>query len=132
MKKTIFFIPTVSYYALIFFFSSRSFQVEIDVLFLDKAIHLVEFSLLGFLLAFGFFLSLSSTLWTKAVLAFTTGLLLAGLDELHQYFVPLRSFEILDLAADTIGILSGLVIYILLTRRKRAWRFTDKQRDSFH
>lgn len=91
-----------------------------DILFLDKAIHLVEFSLLGFLLAFGFFLSLSSTFWTKAVLAFATGLLLAGLDEFHQYFVPLRSFELLDLAADTIGILSGLVIYIVLTRKKRA------------
>jgi len=132
MKKALFFIPTVFYYALIFFFSSRSYQVKIDILFLDKAVHLVEFSLLGFLLAFGFFLSLSSTFWTKAVLAFTTGLLLAGLDELHQYFVPLRSFELLDLAADTVGILSGLVIYILLTRRKRAWRFTDKWEDSIH
>lgn len=117
MKRAIFFIPAALYYALIFYLSSKSYEVEIDILLFDKGIHIAEFALLGFLLSFGYFKSLESSFKTKAVLIISTGIILGSLDELHQYFVPLRYSEILDVVADAVGIAIGLFIYVYLSRK---------------
>ncbi len=87
-----------------------------DILFLDKGVHLLEFTLLGFFLAFGYFLSLKSSVATKSYLTVISGMLLGGLDELHQYFVPTRSLEAMDFVADSIGVLAGLLIYFFISR----------------
>lgn len=117
MKKALYFLPTALYYALIFFLSSRSYQIEVHTPFFDKAVHILEFAVLGLLLSFGFFKSLQSSLKAKSLLAFCCGLLLGLLDEAHQSFVPLRQFEILDLVADGTGILIGLLAYLILARK---------------
>lgn len=45
-----------------------------------------------------------------------SGMLLGGLDEFHQYFVPTRSLEAMDFVADSIGVLAGLLIFFFLSR----------------
>lgn len=126
MKKILFFAPAVLYYVLIFYLSSRSYEVKIDILFFDKGVHLVEFAFLGFLLSFGYFMSLKSSLMVKAGLTFSSGILLGTLDELHQYLVPLRSTEILDVIADAIGILIGLFVYFYFSRTVKGKIFVEK------
>ena len=126
MKKTLFFIPAALYYALIFYLSSRSYDIKIDILFFDKVIHIVEFALLGLFLSFGYFMSLKSSLTMKAVLTICTGIILGSLDEFHQYFIPRRSIEFFDVIADAIGILSGLLLYYYFSRSVKGKILTEK------
>jgi VanZ family protein len=126
MKKILFFAPAALYYAFIFYLSSRSYDIKIDILFFDKAIHLVEFALLGFFLSFGYFMSLKSPLIMKAVLTICTGIILGGLDEFHQYFIPRRSIEFFDVIADAIGILSGLLLYYYFSKSVKGKVFAEK------
>jgi len=126
MKKILFFIPAALYYAFIFYLSSRSHDIKIDILFFDKVIHLVEFALLGLLLSFGYFMSLKSPVRVKAVLTICSGILLGGLDEFHQYFIPRRSIEFFDIIADAIGILIGLLLYYYFSRTAKGKVFAEK------
>lgn len=126
IRKILFFIPAAIYYGLIFFLSSRSFDSQVDILFLDKGVHFLEFTPLGFLLASGYFLSLKSSIALKSYLTMISGMLLGGLDELHQYFVPTRSLEAMDFVADSIGALAGLLIYFFLSRTGMGKLLTEK------
>lgn len=110
-------MPAAFYYALIFFISSKSYGIPIKTAFLDKGIHCLEFAILAFLLSFGFFKSLKSPLRDKALMTVFSGILLGMLDEVHQYFVPQRRFEMMDIIADGMGILIGLSLYMYLSRR---------------
>ncbi len=126
MKKILFFTPAALYYAFIFYLSSRSRDIKIDILFFDKVIHIVEFTLLGLLLSFGYFMSLKSPLMVKAVLTICSGILLGGLDEFHQYFIPRRSVEFFDVIADATGILIGLFLYHYFSRTVKGKIFAEK------
>jgi VanZ family protein len=116
MKRVLFFVPAVLYYALIFYLSSKSYEVEVNILFFDKGIHIVEFAILGFFLSLGCFQSIKLSFKGNVIFILATGILLGGLDEWHQSFVPLRSSDILDMVADAAGIFIGLFIYVNLTR----------------
>lgn len=124
MRKLLFFVPAILYYALIFILSSLRVKGQVGLPFLDKGLHLVEFALFGFLLSLGFFLSFGFSLRAKSVLTLASGILLGCLDELHQYFVPERSFEVLDMVADSIGILIGLIAFYYLSRTNRGKAIT--------
>ena len=126
MKKTLFFVPAILYYAFIFLLSSLSIKGKTEIPFLDKGLHLVEFALLGFLLSIGLFLSFGSSLRVKSALTLASGIFLGWLDELHQYFVPERSFDVLDIVADSIGILIGLIVFSYLSRTKRGKVITER------
>ncbi len=126
MKKILFFAPASLYYAFIFYLSSRSHDIKIDILFFDKVIHIVEFAFLGLLLSFGYFMSLKSPLMVKAVLTICSGILLGGLDEFHQYFIPRRSVEFFDVIADATGILIGLFLYHYFSRTVKGKIFAEK------
>lgn len=119
MRKFLFFVPAALYYAIIFILSSSRVKVQVSLPSLDKGVHLMEFALLGFLLSFGFFLSFGSSFRVKSVFILASGILLGCLDELHQCFVPERSFEVLDIVADSIGILIGLITFYYLSNTKR-------------
>ncbi|MBE9537195.1 MAG: VanZ family protein [Proteobacteria bacterium] len=71
----------------------------------DKLIHFVEFFIFGFLL----YRALNE--YQEPKKAFMTSFFIVSLygftDELHQYIVPLRSAEALDLLADSLGGLLG-------------------------
>jgi VanZ family protein len=116
MKKLILFLPSLVYYALIFILSSRSYQVKVEILFFDKLIHLVEFAVLGFLLSLGFFV-FKTSFKCKFIWVFCAGSLLAVLDEFHQFFVPYRTMDALDMAADIAGIAAGFFVFVLFYRK---------------
>ena len=83
--------------------------------FLNNGVHILEFGLLAFLLARALHHGYSIPgwglfLWTTAV-CITFGLL----DEAHQFLVPERVFDLMDLLFDTIGAATGSGFYIFLS-----------------
>ena len=117
MKKILYFLPAALYYSLLFYFSQRSYEFEIDMAHFDKGIHFLEFAVLAILLFWGYFKSLGANIKIKALLTFSTATILAISDEIHHYFVPGRESEILDVAADVGGIIFGLFLFWYLSRR---------------
>ena len=75
----------------------------------DKFNHFFAFSVLYLLLSLGF---ARLSFWQKAAL-----LLLFGMQiEIVQSFLPARCFSMLDVVADTIGIIMGAGVFSLLRR----------------
>ena len=107
------YLPAGLYYSLIWFLSSRPLALNISGF--DKTAHIVEYFILGFLLAYA--LNICRADYKNKLLLFlgTTGLLSAA-DEIHQYFVPGRSCDFLDFTADVLGALSGFLIRIYLSK----------------
>ncbi len=129
MKKLAYFLPAAAYYVLVFIVSSSDIGISIDVLYFDKAAHFAEYGILGFLLAFGFFNVLGTPLAWKFILSFFTCITLAGLDEFHQFFVPWRQVEILDLLADSLGAAAGVLFFLILYARKK-WPKSGRPKDT--
>lgn len=119
MKKALPFLPAALYYGLIFFLSSRRLKLDVSLPNFDKLAHGAAYWLLGFLLAFGFFKLLRLSLKTKQGGVILTGVILGILDEIHQIFVPGRTPDPLDVAADAVGIVLGLILFRLIFQKKR-------------
>ncbi len=95
---------SVSFYAgLIVALSSQStLPLPESVLPLDKAAHLIEYGGLSALVYWAHVVqgaTRRAAFWSALVLASLYGVS----DEVHQYFVPGRSSEVLDWVADTCG-----------------------------
>ncbi len=71
--------------------------------FSDKTLHFIAFAVLSFLLNLSY-----RIVWWKSVVAL---LLYACFIEFSQYFTPNHCAEWMDIAADTIGIGLGLLLY---------------------
>ncbi len=119
MRKALPFLPSVLFYGLIFFLSSRPLEVDVSWPYFDKLAHGAAYTILGFLLAFGFFRSLRATLKTCLAGVLVTGMSLGILDEVHQIFVPGRTADLRDAAADTIGVILGLILYRLIFKKQK-------------
>ena len=86
--------------------------------FLNNIVHLLEFSLLSFLLARALHINHSLTsmgllLWTTAICV-SFGLL----DEAHQFLVPERMFDLMDVLFDSLGTIAGSGSYMLYSSLK--------------
>ena len=77
-------------------------------LLLRKLAHLVEFAILGALLA-----RAVPELW-----ALLGGIAYAALDELHQHLVAGRTGALQDVAIDAVGVLVGILVWRRLARRR--------------
>lgn len=106
-------IPIALYSLWIIYLSSLSSPTIPDFGFTwqDKVIHAGAFFVYGMFLQ----LFLAKTLRLKfgakyILLFFLIGCLFGASDEVHQYFVPGRSSEVLDWMADTTGLLLSLVM----------------------
>ncbi len=84
----------------------------------DKLIHFTEYAVLGFLSSWSF-IGLESGNMTKLRISsvILLGWVFAFSDEFHQYYVPHRSSDPYDLLADMIGVVAGLLFYIILVRK---------------
>ena len=84
----------------------------------DKVAHIIEFSILGFLL-FRAFAQSSSTIFRKYALVWAglLGIAWGIMDEVHQLFVPGRCASPYDVIADIVGILVGIAICLALGKR---------------
>ncbi|GAB4330784.1 MAG: hypothetical protein Kow0037_06850 [Calditrichia bacterium] len=114
MKKWLVHFPWIAYSGFIFYLSS---QQKLDVPDLhfnlqDKVFHFLAFTL------YGIFVSLSVLNWPAKWLeklnwmrvAAVIGIIYGFLDEIHQYFVPGREMDIWDWVADSLGVLTGILI----------------------
>lgn len=96
-------------YAILIFVGSSipGDRIDIDGPGIDKLLHVLEYSLLSFLLFAS--LRLSSTARINVLLYIAViGSSLYGIsDEVHQLFVPFREFDLLDIVCNTAGSILG-------------------------
>jgi VanZ family protein len=107
-------LPLISYAVLIFIQSQHAVPEEVPSWpFLDKALHIAGYALLGalFYRAYGSRRKESSSPRRLAVTSVVSTVLYGLSDEIHQYFVPFRTADPLDLLADAIGGVIGVLVY---------------------
>lgn len=122
-------LPLLLYCTLLFFVSGMSQPPAPDLGFdwQDKVQHAGAFFIMG-LLAY------RAAAWlfprcghgAHLLIAFCFASLYGATDEIHQYFVPERSSDILDWVADTVGAL--LAILTVTLRRKNSAPVTQRTR----
>ena len=129
------FLPVLLWMAQIFALSNHSNPADILPRFLIKWLwntlifgqrlflllgpvgHLVNFGVLAFLLARAFF-------WKtyfndqRAIFTFIISFLYGLSDEIHQLFVPTRTFQVRDLLVNSLGTLLGIGTYTLFCLRR--------------
>jgi len=83
---------------------------------LDYPVHFLEYTLLAFLAVISFVTSLSELRSFRIILL--SLILFAVSTELLHIVIPFRSFELLDLALNILGVFIGSLIAILSIREK--------------
>ena len=111
-------LPVVAYLAIIQVLGSqKDLQVPMIIPNADKAVHTIEYGMLGFLLAralratIGSFEPLRTAIWAWAI-----GVGVGTADEFIQKFVPGRTSSVNDLLADSTGILLAQFVFLLFHR----------------
>lgn len=92
-------------------------DVQISNEIIGRISHVLEFVMLGFLVNRAFYTPRISRAKLLSM-SLVTCLAFAVFDEFHQYFVPERAFELLDLGLDGVGIVLGVSLFLLLARVK--------------
>ena len=87
--------------------------------FIRKCAHFTEYMVLGMTVVYAFGEKLKTV---KRIIPVALGLcaFYAATDEIHQHFVPKRVGTVSDVLLDSVGALTGIVIFLLITRKKRA------------
>ncbi len=89
-----------------------------------KGAHLSIYTLVGI-----FIMSYISTykihLKYKFLISILVGLVYAGLDEIHQSFIPGRTASIIDVGIDTAGVFLGIILVLIIISVYKA--LTEKQ-----
>ena len=109
-------LPICLYLLLIVTMSSLSKPPapKIDLFEIDKLYHLIEYSLLSFLLLRAFMNSPQKILSNDAIFFTVLATIIFGLtDEVHQAFVPGRSSSIADWVFDSLGAVAGVFAFRL-------------------
>jgi VanZ family protein len=90
-----------------------------DVRFLDKFMHFGAYALLG-VLFFSAYETLPLAKFKNLLILISIGsATLYGIsDEIHQFFVPSRQADIMDVIANTIGSICGVIFYYWWKNRK--------------
>ncbi len=112
--------PPLAWAALIYLLSSSSLEQapELGRPFADKAAHALFFAILSVLLYRALHRGSKLSRGRAALLAIAITSAYGGLDEYHQSFVPRRSPELADWAADTTGALVGLGVVAVRNRHR--------------
>ena len=112
-------LPPLLYMAVIFYFSSQSKPLpEMTVHVWDKALHAVEYGVLAILVCRAF-VGDGVNGARAALFAAIVACLYAASDEWHQSFVPMRSADVLDWIADTVGSILGAAVPVFAALLKR-------------
>ncbi len=111
-----YYVPVAIYIFLIYLFSSMSININgVFVFSSDKMMHILEYSLLGFLFMRAYLNTAGRSFKIRGV--FTTmffTFLLGCSDEYHQLYVPDRVVSLGDILADTIGGFIGSIFYLFV------------------
>ena len=111
---------TICYAAGIFYLSSRPWSGLPAFPYLDKVVHLGLYGGLGSLCAWSLSASMPLPRRTLFLIALGIAVLYGLSDEVHQMYVPGRSAEMGDLAADALGGALGAFLALVLVRRPAA------------
>ncbi|MGB5474194.1 MAG: VanZ family protein [Gammaproteobacteria bacterium] len=118
LLSRLFLVLTIGWAALIYYLSDQP-GIDLPSLFpqQDKFLHLVAYGMLGFF-AMGSCMAgrcrrRAAHYWVVVSLVGLYGVL----DEIHQYFVPGRHSDVLDVLADVSGGMLGAGLMFLLLRR---------------
>ncbi len=104
--------PTLIWFCLIWILSSLPSQhiPSVNIIGFDKLEHIGIYAILGCLL--GYWLIFKDWKLTTVILIYVFLLLLAGLDEYHQNFIPGRDVSLYDFMANSAGIIIGFLFYL--------------------
>ena len=80
-----------------------------------KGAHYTIYTIGGFLIM-NYTYSMEKTKKQKILESLLFGAFYATTDEIHQYFVPGRSARLFDVGIDTLGVLTGILIYLVLRK----------------
>ncbi len=127
-----YYVPVAVYLLIIYILSSVSMDIsKIPVVSNDKFMHILEYSVLGFLFIRAYLNTAGREYRIRGV--FTTtffAFLFGSFDEYHQLFVPNKVVSLEDILADTIGGFIGSVFYIIMlyiiTRKEKRNEQSDQ------
>lgn len=92
----------------------------------DKVIHIIEYGIFGFLLTRALYFQDRNIIRKFAViLSILIGGAFAGLDEIHQRYIPGRFDSLGDFAADLSGILLAQILFIYIFLRSKINKKSD-------
>ena len=113
-------LPVLVYVAIIFAMSSvANLTPPVDFKHADKAAHLIEYTVLGFLLVRAFYgAGAFDSLGACGLLAMNGGIVTGIADEIFQAGVPGRVSSASDFHVDALGVLLGVVLYTLARQFK--------------
>ena len=110
-------LPVVLYVCLIFFLSAQpNLQPPLHFNGADKVAHLIEYGILGALLARAVSASWNASRTAVALLAVCIGIVVGTCDELFQSTVPGRQSSGFDLMADAAGVTIAQIVIRALAR----------------
>lgn len=115
MRRALPWLPAVAWAAAIFWVSSQPTVPLPRVTNIDKLGHYAAYTVLGALLAFA-----TDRSRLPLLAAFVLGALYGISDELHQSYVPGRSADPLDWAADVAGVATACFLYHRWRSRRAA------------
>jgi VanZ family protein len=117
----IYWLPLIIYCLLIYIQSGHPSPERLpDVRFFDKLLHFGAYGLMGIL-----FFRAYETLPLKRnnvlliAMSAVSAILYGISDEIHQYFVPFREADVMDVVANTIGSIGGVYLYYLWRAQKK-------------
>lgn len=95
---------------------------EVEYISVDKVIHMGIFGLLTVLCYISLIHLQKENYFTESPLKWSAifGILYGASDEIHQYFVPNRSAEVQDWAADVIGVILAVLFIQYFLKHKYA------------
>ena len=115
MRRLLAWLPAVAWALVIWNLSARSRLPGPDGPGLDKVAHFGAYAVLGALLSFAAERSRLPVLAAAAI-----GVLYGASDEFHQMYVPGRSPDVLDWAADAAGVATACFLYTRWRSRRAA------------
>ena len=117
-RKFIYWLPAITYMAIIFTLSSFPLQSPVIDKIGDKTIHILEYGILVHLLAFALHKTTQWPLRKIGLTAIPLTVLYGISDEIHQAFVPNRLCDWKDIIADFLGSLTILFTGLFLKKTK--------------
>jgi VanZ family protein len=115
MRRLLPWLPAAAWAGVIFYLSSQPTVPAPEIPNVDKVAHFGAYAVLGALLAFAVHRSRVSVLVAVAL-----GVLYGLSDEVHQMYVPGRSPDVLDWAADAAGVITACYLYTRWRSRRAA------------
>jgi VanZ family protein len=113
-------LPLVLYCLLIYIQSDHPSPEKLPSFdFSDKVLHFVAYGILGVLFFRAYqTLRIKNNMRMLILLSVVSASLYGFSDEIHQYFIPYRDGDIIDVIADIFGAAAGVYLYKLLFLRK--------------